>query len=155
MADEEFAGYARLYAGLAPQCLVMSVLPPFTVVRVGNRISEYGTVWEMAGRAGAGLLAAVLLFGLVACLATGAFHPRSSTPPAGVAVCAAVVAVMLLTRTGTGSPKPELTAAGILGIVVALGTAALAIGHLWHLARRHKEQPDRGADQRQVTGGPG
>jgi hypothetical protein len=66
---------------------------------------------------------------------------------------------MLLTRTGTGSPKPDLTPAGILGVVVALGTAALALAHLWHLVLRGDrppaQLPGERADQRPVRGGPG
>lgn len=143
MADD-FAGYARLYASLAPLCLAVSALPPFVDVTVDGRTVEFGSLWGMVGRSGGGMagFAMAMLFGLVAFLVAGAFRPRAMAPPAGVAVCAAVIAALVLTKPNTGSPRPDLSPAGMLAAVVALGATALAITHLWHLALRRGQRLD-------------
>jgi hypothetical protein len=116
--DQIALGYARLYGPLA----VVSVVIAFQPI-LGE---DYGTLWEMAGRPGGGpaVIGALLMGGLISFLAYASFRPAQTTGvPAVIAVLAALIAVMLLTKPGTGSPTPELT------------SLALAVSHLIRLRR--------------------
>ncbi|GAA1685238.1 hypothetical protein GCM10009745_32120 [Kribbella yunnanensis] len=125
-------GYARLYAPLAVVAMVLSFQPILPA-------EEYGTVWEMAGR-GSGNPAgfgAFLMGGLILLLGYASFRPPTTAPvPAAIAVLAGVIAVMLLTRPGTGSPRPGLTSFGDAAVAVAICTCLLAVSQLVRLRRR-------------------
>jgi hypothetical protein len=135
-----FDGYGRLYGGLVALCLAMPFLPPFEDVTVDDVTSEYGSLWDMAGRSGGGpaRVAVLLLFALIAFLVAGAFRPCTRAAPAGVAVTAAIIVAMLLTKPGTGTPTPDLTDAGAADMALAVSATAIAIVHVWHLALRGK-----------------
>ncbi len=125
-------GYARLYAPLAVVAMVLSFQPILPA-------DEYGTVWEMAGR-GSGnpaAIGAVLMGGLIALLGYASFRPQVTVwIPVAIAVLSGLIAVMLLTRPGTGSPRPGLTSFGDAALAVAICTCALAVSQLIRLRRR-------------------
>lgn len=129
--EEDAAGYARLYGPLAVVSVVISFLPILP--------EDYGTLWEMAGRPGGGpaVIGALLMGGLIALLAYASFRPaRTSAVPTAIAVLAALIAVMLITRPGTSSPRPGLTSFGDAALAVAICTLALALSHLVRIRRR-------------------
>ncbi|GAB3948596.1 hypothetical protein GCM10029976_080100 [Kribbella albertanoniae] len=125
-------GYARLYAPLAVVAMVLSFQPILPA-------DEYGTVWEMAGR-GSGnpaAMGAVLMGGLIALLGYASFRRQvTAWIPVAIAVLSGLIAVMLLTRPGTGSPRPELTSFGDAALAVAICTCLLAVSQLVRLRRR-------------------
>jgi hypothetical protein len=131
--------YARFYAPLAIGALVLAFLPPFEDVDVNEgsyvRHVSYGTLFEMAGRAAGdpALIALILLAVLVVLLTVAAFRARVVVLPVGVAALAALLALMLLTKPGTGRPSPPLSEAGVSGLVVALCIMAIAVAHAIHL----------------------
>jgi hypothetical protein len=129
--EEDAAGYARLYGPLAVVSVVISFLPILPV--------EYGTLWEMAGRHGGGpaILGVLLMGGMIALLAYASFRPaRTTLVPGAIAVLAALIVVMLITKPGTASPRPGLTSFGDAALAVAICTLALAVSHVIRLRRR-------------------
>ncbi|MFB6724098.1 hypothetical protein ACFCV3_28220 [Kribbella sp. NPDC056345] len=125
-------GYARLYAPLAVVAMVLSFQPILPA-------DEYGTVWEMAGR-GSGnpaAMGAVLMGGLIMLLGYASFRPPATAlVPAAIAVLSGLIAVMLLTRPGTGDPRPGLTSFGDAALAVAICACGLAVSHVVRLRRR-------------------
>ncbi|MER7278857.1 hypothetical protein ABT369_30910 [Dactylosporangium sp. NPDC000244] len=129
--------YARFYAPLAIGSAALAFLPLFEDVVVrdaeGNveLTTRYGTVFDMAGRPGGGpAVIGVLLLGvLVAALTYAAFRARTALVPGVIAACAGLIALMLATKPGTGTPTPDLTDGGVAGLVLALCAAALGIAH--------------------------
>lgn len=131
LREHDAAGYARLYAPLAVVSVVISfqpILPP-----------EYGTLWEMAGRSGGGpaIFGALLMGGMIAALGYASLRPATSAGvPVGIAVLAGLIAVMLITKPGTGTPTPGLTSFGDAALAVACCTFALALSHAVRLRTR-------------------
>jgi hypothetical protein len=130
-----FSGYARLYGSMAVLALALSFMPLFDDVVVGDVRSTYGSLWDMAGRnsdapAGLGI---ILLLALVALLSVATFGTRNPTLLVAIAVDAALIVLMLLTKPGTGEPTPSLSGAGQAGLVTALGAMVLTITHAVHL----------------------
>jgi peptidoglycan/LPS O-acetylase OafA/YrhL len=131
MGEQDATGYARLYAPLAAVSLVISfqpILPP-----------EYGTLWDMAARPGGGpaLIGVALMLGMIALLAYASFRPvRSKGVPTAIAVLAALIVVMLLTKPGTAKPTPSLTSFGDAALAVACCAFALALSHAVRARKR-------------------
>ncbi|MFK4087341.1 hypothetical protein ACI2LF_24755 [Kribbella sp. NPDC020789] len=125
-------GYARWYAPLAVACVVLSFQPLLPA-------DEYGTLWEMAGR-GSGnpaAMGAVLMTVLILLLGYASFRPAVSRwVPAAIAVLSGVIAVMLLTRPGTGADRPELTSFGDAAVAVAICACVLGGSQFAGLGRR-------------------
>ncbi|MFI5732068.1 hypothetical protein ACIA49_18230 [Kribbella sp. NPDC051587] len=125
-------GFARWYAPLAVMCIVLSFQPLLPA-------DEFGTLWEMAGR-GSGnpaAMGAVLMTVLILLLGYASFRPAVPTwIPVTIAVLSGVIAVMLLTKPGTGDEKPELTSFGDAAVAVAICTCVLAVSHVTRLRRR-------------------
>ncbi|NIK57107.1 hypothetical protein [Kribbella shirazensis] len=124
MREQLAAGYARLYAPLA----VVSVVISFQPLLPGR----YGTLWEMAGRPGGdpAILGVLLMGGLVVLLAYASFRPVTTAGvPVGIAVLAALIFVMLLTKPGAGSSPPSLTPFGDAAVAIAVCTFTLAVSH--------------------------
>ncbi|MFG2037299.1 hypothetical protein [Dactylosporangium sp. NPDC048998] len=134
--------YARFYAPLALGMLALAFAPLFDRVVVLDASgaeryrADYGTVFEMAGRPGGGpaQIGVVLLAALVACLTVAAFRVRGPVLPGASAALAAVVALMLITKPGTGSPAPHLTGFGAAGLALALCAVVLGVAHAVHMA---------------------
>jgi hypothetical protein len=133
--------YARFYAPLAVVSAVIAVMPIFnTPVTVDGHtvlIDRYGNLFDMASRSGGDpavlgllLLAAMLVLLIVACV-----RVRSRAVPIGLVVLAGLLIVMLVTRPGTGSPRPELSGAGDAGLVLGIWIMVLAAVHTVHLSR--------------------
>ncbi|MFI7063979.1 hypothetical protein ACIBL3_23535 [Kribbella sp. NPDC050124] len=123
-------GYARLYGPLAVVSVVIAFQPILS--------DDYGTLWEMAGRPGGGpaVIGVLLMGGLIWLLAAAALRPVVSTGvPALIAVLSGLIVVMLLTKPGTGSPRPELTSFGDAAVAVAVCTFALAVSQFVRLRR--------------------
>ena len=133
--------YGRFYAPLALGMTALAFVPPFDDVDVvyehGTTIHRsFGTVFEMAARpAGGPAVLGIMLFAVLAVLlVVGAVRDGSMALPIGIAIAAALVALMLLTRPGTGTPPPPLSDAGTAGLVLVVCTAVLAVVHAIHLA---------------------
>jgi hypothetical protein len=56
--------------------------------------------------------------------------------PAVIAILGGLIVVMLLTKPGTRSPRPELTSFGDAAVAVAGCTIGLAVSHVVRLRRR-------------------
>ncbi len=144
--------YARFYAPLAIGSVVLAFLPLFEdVVVVGDgwsRHSSYGSVFDMAGRAGGGpaVLGLLLLAGMVVLLVIASFRVRSAVVPSLLVLDAALIAVMLATKPGTGEPKPPLTDGGVAGLVLAGCVAVLGAAHAIHLGTAARRAADGGPD---------
>ena len=133
--------YGRFYAPLALGMAALAFVPPF---RDGDVTGEYGTtfhrsfgtVFEMAARpAGGPAVLAIGLFAvLVVFLVAGALRDGSIALPIGIAVLAALMALMFVTKPGTGTPAPALSDAGRAGLVLVVCTAVLAVAHAIHLS---------------------
>jgi hypothetical protein len=132
--------YGRFYAPLALGMTALAFVPPFDDVDAtyehGTTVHmTYGTVFQMAARpAGGPAVLGIMLFAvLVVFLVAGAFRDGSVALPIGIAIVAALVALMLITKPGTGTPTPALSDAGTAGLILVICTAALAVVHAIHL----------------------
>ncbi|GAA2342905.1 hypothetical protein [Dactylosporangium salmoneum] len=134
--------YARFYAPLAIGSAALAFLPLFddVVVHDGEGKLEYttryGTVFDMAGRHGGGpaVIGVLLLGALVAALTYAAFRARTAVVPGVIAACAGLIALMLVTKPGTGTPTPHLSDGGVAGLVLALCALALGVVHAVQLS---------------------
>jgi hypothetical protein len=132
--------YGRFYAPLALGMTALAFVPPFkdVVVNDGDGTVEtdtYGTVFDMAARPGGGpAVLGIMLFAVLAVLlVAGTLRDGSIALPIGIALVAALIALMLLTKPGTGTPTPALSEAGTAGLVLVVCTAVLAVVHAIHL----------------------
>ncbi|MGI5227424.1 hypothetical protein [Actinoallomurus sp. CA-142502] len=132
--------YVRFYPTLALGSLALAFLPLFDDVTVDTGPvtirQTYGTVFDMAGRPGGGpaVIGVLLLFGLVAMLAVAAFaSPRSAGLPSAIAVVAALIALLLITKPATDTPKPHLSDGGTAGLVLVICATVLGAAHAVHL----------------------
>ncbi|TCC18072.1 hypothetical protein [Kribbella speibonae] len=124
------AGYARLYGPLAVVCVVIAFQPILE--------GTYGTLWETAARPAGGpaALGLMMMFGLVVALAWATLRPATTAgPPVVIAIFTVLIAVMLITKPGTGSDHPGLTSFGNAGLALTLCGLGLTIGHLVQLRR--------------------
>ena len=133
--------YGRFYAPLALALTALAFVPPFKDVVVtygpGTTVTDtYGTIFEMAARpAGGPAILGIMLFAILAVLlVAGALRDGSVALPIGIAILAALIALMLLTKPGTGSPSPALSDAGTAGLVLVVCTTVLAVVHAIHLS---------------------
>jgi hypothetical protein len=133
-------GYARLYGPLAVVSAALIFLPLLEDVVIvdssgGTLTWDYGTLWEMAGNSGGepAALGILLAVALIVMLTVATFRTAGSWPlPTGIAVVAALVALMLLTKPGVGDPPPDLTPAGTAALVVAIYACVLGVAHGVH-----------------------
>jgi hypothetical protein len=129
------AGVATAYARLYGPIAVVAVLIAFQPILEGT----YGSLWETAARPAGGpaVLGLFLMFLLVGCLGWATLRPvRTTALPVAIAILAALIALMLITRPGTGSPKASLTYEGNAALAIAVVTIGLAVAHTIHLSRR-------------------
>ena len=131
--------YARFYAPLAIGSLVLAFLPLLQEVVEEEdgttTITSYGTIFDMAGRPGGGaaVIGILLLGALVLLLAIAAVRAPSAWLPVAIAGVAALIALMLITKPGTGTPTPELTDSGSAGLGLMFFCVALGLIHAIHL----------------------
>jgi hypothetical protein len=129
--------YCLFYPPLAIGAVLLAPAPLFDDVHIGaGRTVSYGSVFAMAGRPGGDPAVAgiVVLVALVVLLAVVAFWPRPSPGlPAATAVLAAVVAVMLVAKPGTGSPTPGLSYAGTAGLLLMIVVVIVGAAHATHV----------------------
>ncbi|MBX6723937.1 MAG: hypothetical protein IRY92_12010 [Dactylosporangium sp.] len=121
-----FDRYARLYAAVAATILPMSFVPPFkTSADLYGHIVIYGDVWDMAGRGGGfpAAVAALLLLAMVGCLLGATVRPDVLPLPIINGVCAATIAVLVITRPAT-NPTPQLSPGGVTHLALAIDPAA-------------------------------
>jgi hypothetical protein len=132
-----FAVYSRFYAAIAILSVALSFMPLFNDVVKDDFRSSYGTLWQMAARPGGGpaVIGVFLLLGLVALLVIAANQVRSRLLPIAIAADGALIAVMLIAKPGTGTPKPDLAVGGLIGLTIALSAMALGVAHAVHLRR--------------------
>jgi hypothetical protein len=97
-------------------------------------------VFDMAARPGGGpAVLGIMLFAVLAVLlVAGALRDGSVALPIGIAIFAALVALMLITKPGTGTPTPALSDAGTAGLALVVCTALLAVVHAIHLSVLHR-----------------
>jgi hypothetical protein len=133
-----FGGYARLYGPMAVLFVALSFLPLFDNVVSDNLITRYGTIWEMAGRNGGdpAVFGIFLMMALVGMLVTATFRVRGGPGlPLAIAADAGLIALMMLSKPGTGEPTPDLSDSGMAGLAIVLSTIVLACVHALHLRR--------------------
>jgi hypothetical protein len=123
--------YARLYGPIAVVALVLAFQPIID--------EDYGSLWETAARPAGGpaVLGLLLMFVLVGCLGYATLRPvRTVAIPVTISIVAALIVMMLLTKPGTGNPRPGLTYEGEAGLALSLLTIGLGLAHTIHLSRR-------------------
>lgn len=113
--------YARIYAALAVVSLSMSLLPLYSTVHTGTLTTEYGSVWQMAGRSPVGVVGILLLVGAIAIFVLLNFRPpTAATLPFVGAAINAVAFLGITVKPGTGTPSPPLAEGGIVLSACAL-----------------------------------
>jgi hypothetical protein len=128
--------YARFYAPLALSLIALAFAPLFEDVRAKGITVTYGTVFAMAARPGGepAVLGLLLLGGLAVVLVVlamrGGDGPWLPLTSVGLEL---LVVLMLVTKPGTGTPAPDLSPFGRMGI--ALLVCGMLIG-VWHLTHR-------------------
>lgn len=125
--------YARIYAPLMVAAVPLPFLHLFKDVRRGGLVVRYGTEFDLARvpNGGAAILGLVLVGLLLALLAVAALRrpmAPSAVLPASIAGIALLVALMLTTRAGFTTPLPELSEAGVTGLVLAVVTVLVGTG---------------------------
>ena len=131
--------YGRFYAPLALGSVVIAFLPLFNDVESGEGDStsrtSYGTVFDMAARPGGGpaVIGVALLVALVGLLTIAAVRVRRVGVPVLIALVATLIAVMLITKPGTGSPTPDLSDGGRAALALAVCAIVLGLAHAIHL----------------------
>ncbi|WP_215547554.1 hypothetical protein [Amycolatopsis sp. CA-230715] len=144
-------GYGRFYAPIAVCLFAFLFFPLYDTVVVREEgvefTSTYGTVFDMATNSGGApaMIGILLLAALLAMLAVAAV--RGAVPPLLVtmAVVSTLMAVLVLTKVGTGTPAPPITDAGKAGVALLIATAVLTAVHAVHfsaLRRRNTAAPD-------------
>lgn len=147
MTHDPFDGYARLWGPLAVASLgivFMPIMDDATVNLMDGTIEHrFGTLWETAGNPNGGpAMLGILLALIVVVLAVIAtFRPRSTGAPITISVTSVLIIIMLITLPGTGTPKPDLSAAGTAGLALAIGAFVLGVVHAIH----HTVHTRRGA----------
>lgn len=135
--------YSFFYGPMTVASVALTFTPTFedVVEETGTSVfvTSYGSVWDMAAdpHGGPAVIGLLLVAALVALLVTTILRPRSAAQPAGIAISAALIAMMLLAKPGTGDPAPELSSSGLAGLVLVIGVAVLAIAHAVQLSRTH------------------
>jgi hypothetical protein len=128
----------RFYPALAVSMLTLAFLPLFEPVDSDGISTEYGTVFDMAGRQGGGpaVFGILVLAVLIGLMVTAAIRVPSRTIPLAIAGAAALVIVMLITKPGTGTPTPDLSDTGQAGIALGVAAIVVAIVQVADLSRR-------------------
>jgi drug/metabolite transporter (DMT)-like permease len=133
-----FDGYARLYGPMAVITATLTFMPILDDVRVdpsdGSISRSFGTLWDMAAHpmGEMAVLGIMLALTLTLLLVIATFEPRSVGVPAGIAILAGLVVVMLIVRPDTGDPPADLSPAGVAGLVVAIGACVLGAVNAVH-----------------------
>lgn len=133
--------YGRFYAPLAIVAVLLSFLPLYQPVMISEDVSRtYESTWEMAARTGGdpAMLGLLLLAGLVVAMCVAATRTKSAALPITIAVLAALLAGMIVLKPGTGTPKPDLTLAAIIGVAFSLVIVAVAVAHTIQLLTRRR-----------------
>lgn len=144
-------GYGRFYAPIAV-CLfafLFFTLYDPVVIRYdyGSEFrSTYGTVFDMATNRGGGpaMIGLLMLAYLLAMLAVAAIRGAGIPLLASLACVSALMAVLVLTKLGTGTPAPPITDAGKAGVALLIATAVLTAANALHLSalrRRNAATP--------------
>jgi hypothetical protein len=124
-------GFARLYGPMALLFVMSSFLPFYATVTVheeyGTRTATYGSLWDMPGDVA--VAAGMVLAALVILLLVATFRRVGAGVPTSIAVLAAAIVVLVLSKPGTGDPTPPMTDTGKAGIALACCTFVLAAVH--------------------------
>ncbi|AYY11367.1 hypothetical protein EF847_00160 [Actinobacteria bacterium YIM 96077] len=152
--QKTFGGYARLYAPLAALSATLSFTPILNDVVVehgGGTESRrtFGTLWDMAGRSGGDPAAlGIMLVGIfTALLVAATWRPTTLGLPVGIVVAGVPILLMLIVRPSTGSPTPDLSPYGVVGVVVIVSACLLAVVQAaHHLSSTHGTGSDTGTE---------
>jgi hypothetical protein len=127
--------YGRFYAPLAVVMVFLAYLPLFNDVREDDFTTSYGTIFTMAGRSGGNpaVLGLILFAGLIGVLAAASVVGRSVGPPIAIVVLGLLIALMLITKPGTGDPTPSLSDSGVAGLALVFLAVGLAVTHAIHV----------------------
>jgi hypothetical protein len=127
--------YTRIYPALAVVALSMSFLPLYATVHTETLTTEYGSVWQMAGRDPVGIMAAFFLVGVVAIFVVLNFRPPTAAALPFVGAAANAVAFLgIILKPGTGTPSPALAQGGIVLSACALMGVIVCVAHGIHLS---------------------
>lgn len=141
-------GFARLYGPLALLFVMLSFLPFYADVTVredwGTMTATYGSLWQLPS--GVAVVGGLLLATLVIMLLVATFRTVGPGVPATIAVLAALMAVALLLKPGTGRITPPMTDTGTAGVALACCACVLAIVHAVILKGLATEARDYSAD---------
>lgn len=132
-----FGRYGRLYAALAVLVPALSFMPLLQDVVTEDWATHYGSLWEISARPGGGpaAIGILLMLVLLLLLTVATFQPTWTWPLFGIVADGALITLMLLTKPGTGDPKPDLTPAGQAGLALVVLAMALCVVHAVHLYR--------------------
>ena len=128
--------YGRFYAPLAVVMVLLAFLPLFNDVHEDDLTTSYGTIFAMAGRPGGSpaVLGLVLFAGLIGVLAAASVAGRSVGLPIAIVVLGLLIALMLITKPGTGEPTPSLSDSGVAGLALVVLAVGLAVTHAIHVS---------------------
>lgn len=135
--------YGRFYAAVAGLSIALVFMPIFDDVVVDESYTRsFGTLWDMASTdaGGPAVFGILLVATLVIMLVVATFRVRGPGLPSAIAVVAGLIILMLITKPSTGTPTPDLSPAAAGGLALYLCTAALAVIHAVHVARRNKDE---------------
>ncbi|WP_166352797.1 hypothetical protein [Phytoactinopolyspora limicola] len=152
--QRSFAGYARLYGPLAVLAAMLSFMPIFDDVVIeydnGSELRRwFGSLWDMAGRAGGdpATLGILLVLIFTTLLVAATFRPTTVGLPVSVVVVAIPMVIMLVTRPGTGTPKPDLSAHGMAGMTIVILAVVIAVAQAAHVLSARRSDPPAGASR--------
>lgn len=93
--------------------------------------TTYGSLWDMAARSGGGpaAIGILLMVALVTCcMAATILRFSSPALPIAIGILGLIAMLMILTRPGTGDPKPPVADGGAM--MACLGFVIAAVGFL-------------------------
>ncbi|MFC4337195.1 hypothetical protein [Salininema proteolyticum] len=140
LLKSRYAGFSRVYSAVAVMFLVLAPFPLYEPQTVDGRLIEYRTFLEGATHTTATMLGFGMYLIFVAALVALSFQPLARAVPTLVAVMAVALAAVLLSKPSIVEPqKPDLTPAGLAGVILMFLTAGLGVAQelaLWREAKR-------------------
>ena len=138
--------YGWFYMPTGVLMIVLSFLPLYEDVQVTEdyvRTWSQWSLWDyvLLNRFPPAVLGLLLLGAFVVLSFVATFAPHDFAWPACLAFVAALLALMLIAKPGTGSPPPELAPTSKGGLALILGCFGLGVAHAIHASRKQRPQP--------------
>lgn len=136
---------APLYGAAAVFALPLSFTTMYEQTHADGVTSTYGSLWDMAARTGGGpaAIGILLMVALISCCVAATLL-RFSSPglPIAVGVLGLIAMLMVLTKPGTGDPKPPVADGGAMMASLGFVLAAIGFVHAARLLASRRARPD-------------